>query len=680
MITVEEWRLRFTENVKTTIDRVAGAVHKASEKLTSAQEALKEGTSGMGRAAKQAGEFMQRVGGSVGTMFTKLKAGFRNLIPKETVKNAEKLALTAAEARTMWDDKGRFRHDRAGALFAARGQAPEVSALHRYIRNLLPKGVEDAFKTGGARGMAPLMGRLGGVARLALGPIGIAASLAGVVGAKSYAAVKAFEPAARELRLANMDKTPAQQSALRSQVLSTAAREGFNAQDTALAYTEVKRVMGGRDGEVGAFVAQVGRAAGALNMELMPMVASSAKAMKDFGLPLLQAKDLLDSNVKTMATAGVSYQTLASAQESYAAAARLANQQMGTANGMYAVFAVNGRDAAAAGGKLVQAMDQLARPKSTEGLKTIGVNVYDANGRLRQMDDVVRELVPAMARLNDEQFNELKRSIGGNGGLRDLLDLTRSSGEDVLATLNKFKDTSLGIDDQLQAARNDLDLLAKQVEERMNTAWIRVGEGLKPLFVTLKKGMAWALEGVADMLDPNSWIKNKAVADYKALRQRVMDMAAPASMGTLEERQRGMADLYRDRKDIKAAYDSSVASGNDFNAKRFKRQLEENQMAIVSAVEAWGKSKSPAAGMAPPSTADDAGGAGTPDPLKAGATAIVGGGKQVRNVNVTIQKLVEKLEVRTSTTVREGITSVRQEVEQAFIDIVRGGEAALANG
>ncbi|MBS1944769.1 MAG: hypothetical protein JST98_06095, partial [Bacteroidetes bacterium] len=63
-----------------------------------------------------------------------------------------------------------------------------------------------------------------------------------------------------------------------------------------------------------------------------------------------------------------------------------------------------------------------------------------------------------------------------------------------------------------------------------------------------------------------------------------------------------------------------------------------------------------------------------------GASAIVGGGKQVRNVNVTIQKLVEKLEVRTAGTVREGISNVRQQVEQALVDIVRGGEAALANG
>lgn len=250
-----------------------------------------------------------------------------------------------------------------------------------------------------------------------------------------------------------------------------------------------------------------------------------------------------------------------------------------------------------------------------------------------------------------------------------------------MGTLDQFKNSKLGISEQLEAAKNDLDITAKQIEERMNTAWINIGNSMRPMFQTLQKGLTWAMERFQDWVDPAGWAMRKAQRSAAEQMERVERLAAPASKGTHEERQRGMAALYQERQKLQHAYDVSVAHGIDSNAKRFKEQLLENRMAIVSANEAWGK-------MAKPSGAD-IGGNGTTDlitdkggndPLKTGATAIVGGGKQVRNVNVTIQKLVEKLEVRTAGTVREGISNVRQQVEQALVDIVRGGEAALANG
>lgn len=694
MITVEEWRLKMTENVQRTMDRLTGSSRKASEAFTRTQDKLNAGTHKLGGEAKRveaqlsnAGNALNRLLGRMRfqgrELFGGMKQGFREAMDEaginkfsDVFKRMENpLARLRAGVGNLFGGMRQGVQDALGEKAVKRGSRRAGSAIRKQWADAIYKGME----MGGSRGIPPLMASIG---RLA-GPAAIA-MMAFAVGNKAYGAAKAFDPSARELRLANMDKTPSQQTALRDQVLSMASGNGFNAKDATAAFVAVQRSSGRTASAVKAFVAETGRAAGALNMDFVPMVTGSAKALKDFGLPLEQAQVLLDSNVKTMAMAGVGYQELARAQEEYAAGARLANQRVDAANSLFAVFAANSHDAGQASANVVSTMEALRHPAIINGLKGIGVNVLDAKGQLRQMDEVARELVPHLGAMNDAQFANLKQQFAGNEGLLALLDLARGNSEQLLGTLDKFNNSKLGISDQLKAAKNDLDLTAKQIEERMNTAWINIGNAMRPVFQALQKGLLWAVEGFADMVDPTNSAMRRGIEkaqEYAAAQQeRVNKLAAPASTGTQEERQRGMAELYRSRKEIQHAIDASQAHGLKSNADRFKEQLLENRMAIVAANDAWGKMAKlggPAEGPGTTKLFDDN---GKPDPLKEGASAIVGGGKQVRNVNVTIQKLVEKLEVRTTGTVREGISNVRQQVEQALVDIVRGGEAALANG
>jgi len=680
MISVEEWRLKMTENVQRTFDRLTGSSRKASESFTRTQEKLNEGTRNMGREAQRVQQQLDRTGGGLNRLFGRLRFQAKELFGG--MRQGWRDALDERGINKFSDVFKRmgnpFKSMRGsmGNLFGSGGKS-FAGGVERQLGTAMSRGMQ----SGAARGLAGLLPRLASMA----GPVGMALAVAAGVAMKGYSAAKAFDPSARELRLANLGKTPAEQTALRDQVLGMAGNNGFNAQEATSAFIAVQRTSGASTTAVNGFVSEVGKAAGALNMDFMPMVAGSAKVLKDFGLPLERATDLLDSNVKAMAAGKVTYDMLAKAQADFASGARLANQRLDTANSLYAVFAANGNDASQAGDRLTSAMEGLRHTNTIKAFKDIGVNVLDAQGQLRQMDEVVRELVPHLAGMNNARFDALKQQFAGNEGMVELLDLARGNSEKLLGTLDQFKNSKLGISEQLEAAKNDLDLTAKQIEERMNTAWINIGNSMRPMFQQFQKFMLWIAEGFVGMADPvtmNAQRGIRAAQEYAAAqKERVDKLAAPASTGTAEERQRGMADLYRERTKLQYAYDVSVKNGIDSNAKRFKEQLLENRMAITSANAAWGKMAKPnGTGPETPGTTSLITDKGGNDPLKQGATAIVGGGKQVRNVNVTIQKLVEKLEVRTAGTVREGISNVRQQVEQALVDIVRGGEAALANG
>ncbi|MBS1940153.1 MAG: phage tail tape measure protein [Bacteroidetes bacterium] len=700
MINVEEWYLKMTENVQRTMDRLTGSFHKAKDVFTGTQERMKAGMDQVADSARQAQAEVDRTGQHVGGLFSRMKAGagdwlgglrkgWNEIFGTASTARAQKMAMSAADARKMFKD-GKLDTSAAKQVFgdpAAKGGGlmdGAVKKLRTYIDGLLPKGVENAFKAGGMRGVAPLLGRMtamtGPLVALA-GPLAIAG--AGMMAfSKAQAALEKFEPAGRELRLANLDKSPAEQQALRGHMLDFSVQNSLDPTEAVNAYISTQRTTGRGGKAVEDYVALVGKAAQAVNQPMQEMVTSTAKALDGFNLPLEKAGELMDNNLKAMAVGGMTYDELSRAQQDYTTAARRTNQTLGSANALYAVMAKYGKDAGGAGLQLAGAMENIGKPKTVKGLKTLGVRVFDARGNMRQMTDVAQDLVPALAKLNDVQYAQLRQQFGGNTGLLALLDTARTSGQGLLDTLQKFNTTDVSMKGQIEAMQNDTDLAAQNVENRMNAAWTRAGEGMKPIFNGLNRIKLWFAEGIADMLNPNAVVEHRANAEvekFKARVQHIKDMAAPASTGTQEERQRGMADLYRERKTIQIAYDASVANGITSNAKRFKDQLDDNQAAILKATEEWGKMMRPATDTAnpQPKPTNDA---PDPDNLKAGASAIVGGGKQVRNVNVTIQKLVEKLEVRTAGTVREGISNVRQQVEQALVDIVRGGEAALANG
>ena len=62
-----------------------------------------------------------------------------------------------------------------------------------------------------------------------------------------------------------------------------------------------------------------------------------------------------------------------------------------------------------------------------------------------------------------------------------------------------------------------------------------------------------------------------------------------------------------------------------------------------------------------------------------GLEAISGGGSRVRNINVTIEKMVETLAIH-SQTLREGASEMKQVIEEYMTRSIQGFEQSINNG
>ena len=72
-------------------------------------------------------------------------------------------------------------------------------------------------------------------------------------------------------------------------------------------------------------------------------------------------------------------------------------------------------------------------------------------------------------------------------------------------------------------------------------------------------------------------------------------------------------------------------------------------------------------------------GTGLHTKLQSGIDTVSGGGKSVRNVNVTIHKMVESLIVQAQTVKESGI-EIERKIEEFLVRAVQGSEIALSNG
>lgn len=649
MITVEEWRLKMTENVQRTMDRLTSSAKKASQSFTRTQEKLTEGSRRMGGAAKQLGE--------------RFKSVFGNL--HEHVKNFD------------WKD-----------------------LLHGNATGKISDGISDAVMDGigkGASRGAPLLGGISGTA--VAGSLTALASAALLIGgiAKSLNAAAAYKPKAQELAMANMDLSSSQQRAQRDRVINLAGTHGLELGKTTDAYIATQRASQRKGPAVDDFVSSSAVMARNLKMEQVPFTKDSAETLKAFNLPLEASDRLWKSNLNTMTLAGSSYAELMGAQQRFAQAATQSNQSLETANGLFSSLVRNGTDAAKAGGLVASAMEGVAKPKTVKALEGIGVHVFDAKGQMRQLTGVARDLVPALARMNDQQFSTLRNSMGGNAGMLELMDQARTSGNALVDTLNKVGTMDVANSEQWQKYNAQMEEAANGTSAKMTAAWTLVGNAIKPvmdgIIKPFKAAWVWVRDSLVNdflrfaqvaetrvaklkaLVNPNAGnladVFNAAVTGQTNLSSRQAELART---GAPDERAKALNELYAERRRLTEKRDARLTT--PAGKMQYQGAITAINKIITGAADAWQKKAEASTATADP----DATGAGSPDPLKAGATAIVGGGKQVRNVNVTIQKLVEKLEVRTTGTVREGIGNVRQQVEQALVDIVRGGEAALANG
>ncbi len=257
----------------------------------------------------------------------------------------------------------------------------------------------------------------------------------------------------------------------------------FTAQQAAEAMASLGR-MGFRPEEIQSSIDAVLNLARATGTDLAEAGDIAANSMRIFGIEASQMGSVAD--VLTAAANG-SAQTLTDLFEALKMAgpqASAAGESIQETSAAIAVLANMGIKGSLAGTALRKSFSQFAKAKVQEKLRGIGVETVEANGNLRKMADVMRDIAKAMAAMPTaeklafaEEIFDIRGSLAGltltaNVDGLDAMLATLRNAEGVAAQTAKTMDAGLG---------GSFRLLQSAVEGAMNAIGEALSETLQPL-------------------------------------------------------------------------------------------------------------------------------------------------------------------------------------------------------
>ncbi len=318
---------------------------------------------------------------------------------------------------------------------------------------------------------------------------------------KATVEAKKFNYEFLQIRQLNLDKQNKDLKTYKGLIMDSAFETGKGLVDTTKAYYDIQSALGfyGKDAEkIFKSVAKFSTATGA---ELTDSINQTSKAIKAFGLNAGDTDMLLASNAKTVQVGITTFKELARVQTEYAGAAAGAGQKVDSANKLFAAFTSIAKDSRTAATMTKTAFMGLTQAATIKGLKSIGVELYDAKGNLKDLDGILRQVDKKFKQMSPKQIDELINKIGGPEGLRALFTKLKTGADDLFKTFDAFDSSKFDLDKALKNAQGDATVLGQIVKARFSTVMAKLGEKILPLVVTFLQKVNNVLKWVYDKFD-----------------------------------------------------------------------------------------------------------------------------------------------------------------------------------
>lgn len=155
--------------------------------------------------------------------------------------------------------------------------------------------------------------------------------------------------------------------------------------------------------------------ASAGELEVAEAAAIATTSLAQFGLGADQAGHVGDVMAKTANTSKTSVSELSAALSNVGTIAKANGMSFETTNGILGIFANKGIEGANAGDKLRMIIAALGTPSKAAGkqLDSLGVSVYDSDGKMRGMTDIIGDLSTGMQGMSQESRNNALSTIFG---------------------------------------------------------------------------------------------------------------------------------------------------------------------------------------------------------------------------------------------------------------------------
>lgn len=320
-----------------------------------------------------------------------------------------------------------------------------------------------------------------------------------------------FEHKFTNIRQLNLDKSRSELNAYRMDILRTSMQTGVSNQEMAQGYYDLQSALGVYGDDATKIAKLVGNYSIATQAEFPDSINATTKAMKAFGIGVDGVQALLESNAKTVQTGIVNFAELARVQTVYAGQASAAGQNVDTANKIFAAFTSIAKNADEAATLTKTAFQGLADPNVLNAMQKYGIQVYDSSGKMRQLDDIIKETSGKMNKMNDQKFNKFMGDVGGPEGLRALFGKLRTGADDFFKTMQTFDNTKFDLNQALANAKQDPAVLKSIVSNQWDTIMTTIGLKFLPLVAQVLQPISDFLTNIFNYLDGSTKISEEWV-------------------------------------------------------------------------------------------------------------------------------------------------------------------------
>lgn len=539
--------------------------------------------------------------------------------------------------------------------------------------------------------------------------IAAAALAAGTVLVSATQKAAAFQNEFLELKNLNLDKTNAQIDALNKRVLDAAFFAKQGSRETSKAFFDVQSVTGLYGEEVDKVVRKIGIFSGALKVDFNKQVESSAVAMKNFGFGANQLDKFLASSFKTVQVGKVTFEELARVQTDFAGTATKAFQTYDSANQLFAVFSSRAKSAEEAATLTKSAFQDLFKGSTVKAFKKVlDINLFDPiTGAPKQIEQIVKESNAKFKKLgggSPEKINELVNQFKGSDGLVQLIGAAAFQGDEFIRTIDQFNKTDFNLNKALSNAKKDLNIVSAQLKNQFENVLVRIGQKVLPIVTSALSFVSETITGIGSgfkklnersVLFQDIMFGLGKVAEFigfifggtfdaiKLSFKSLVNDTQAAFLIIEKAYRRTKAFLTNAFEGIKLLAKSAVELAKlDFTkADKFANQaVEAFTRKVKITVDRRGSSSSlsnESDKVAPPvipnlTTLGGSSGSGLSD-----SVAGVVSKTQTRNVTITINKLVETLEVKT-TNIKSGAADIQRQIEEVLVRAIRDAELAIS--
>jgi TP901 family phage tail tape measure protein len=245
---------------------------------------------------------------------------------------------------------------------------------------------------------------------------------------------------------------------------------------------------------------QVLTAAAAGGMDLGRAADLTTSIMSSFNLSAQDTTAIIDAMSKAAGASPASMNEIGIAMQDVGGLAQMYNLSLDQTAAILAIFARNGIRGAEAGTQLRSMLRNLSDPTAVTqaAWDALGTSLYNADGSMRNLDDVLVDVRAGLENLPVQQQNEIINQLAGSYGMAGFNALLASEG---IAAMEASMDSQSNAATVAQARMNSFAGVMESLKGSVETFWITVitpfmDNALRPLAVQVtdivNRVTAWA--------------------------------------------------------------------------------------------------------------------------------------------------------------------------------------------